>query len=205
MSTIEARAKLTGLLRVPAPGSGSPGAADGPAYEREEQGEYPGDRQDRAQPRDVAREASRDIRIREADPYGSSQERQDYRDHQRQQGHQEAMLDSGAARHASRSVAPYEEGKKEGQQKPHEARDPGLRAATEPQRRKDRADDHADDAAQDQAGPQSREPAEENTCPARARIFFSKVPLARTILLKAKANPYETRPRFSVRATLPLT
>ncbi len=71
-----------------------------------------------------------------------------------------------------------------GDQEPHEARDPALGAATEPQSREDGSHDGADYTAQDQAGPERREPAEDDAGPARAYFFFPVVPPAHTILLK---------------------
>jgi hypothetical protein len=73
-----------------------------------EQGEYSGDGEDRVQARNVAREVGRDVY--EVGYYGRSQERQDYRDYQRQERYQEAVLYPGAARHPPRRVAPHEKG-----------------------------------------------------------------------------------------------
>ncbi len=104
----EQSARFTPPLWAPAASSGPPLAADGTPGEHKDQDQYPGDRQDDAQTRDVAREVGRDVGerhagdVHEGGSYDCSQERQEYRDHQGQQGHQEAVLGPGAARHASR-------------------------------------------------------------------------------------------------------
>jgi hypothetical protein len=71
--------------------------------------------------------------IYEGGCHGCSQECQDYRDHQGQQGHQEAVLSTGATRHAPCNVASHEKRQKEGYQEPHEARGTALRASAEAQ------------------------------------------------------------------------
>src|SRR5215204_1405295 len=129
--------------------------------EREEQCEDARDREDRAQAllRDtlrglISRTGQRHAGelVYEARPQRGGYDRQNYRDHQRQQGHQEPVLYPGAARHPPRDVAPDVEGYEERQEQTDEPGDAATRSAVpDAEGHEDAANYGTHDAAQDQA------------------------------------------------------
>src|SRR5215218_1643637 len=160
--------------------------------EREEQCEDARDREDRAQAllRDtlrglISRTGQRHAGelVYEARPQRGGYDRQNYRDHQRQQGHQEPVLDPGAARHPPRDIAPDEEGNEECQEQADEPGDTAARrAVSDAEGREDAANYGTHDAAQDQARPKRGEPAENHADPACPQLGLPPLAVGRALL-----------------------
>src|SRR5829696_348975 len=168
------------LLRSVATGTGAPQAADGPAYEREEQSQDARDRKYRPQPllrsgllgallRALGQGNAREL-VYEAHAKEATHYRQDQRHHQRQERHQEPVLEARAGRQPPGGVAPDQERQEQRYQEPDEGCGPALGYALASGGAEDGAHYAADYAAEDEACPQGGEPAQHDAHPARAPV-----------------------------------
>src|SRR5215211_1785077 len=177
--------KLSRFLPLRSAGAGprSPQAANGPTDEREEQGEYARNAQDGPKPllrggllgallSSLGQRDAREL-VYEAYPQKAAYDRQHQRHRQRQERHQEPVLEAGAGRHPSSGVAAYQEGQKQRDQEPYEGGYAAFSQTLASGGAEDGADYSTYNPAQDEAGPKGGEPPEHHAHPASAPLFFS--------------------------------
>ncbi len=109
--------------------------------------------------------------VKEAGAHRCSYDGQDYRYHKGHQRHEQAVLDTLAARHPPRDVAPDKECYEQRQEHPYETRHAsscGGRTTTQ----------SGEDGAQYQADPQRDNPANDDAGPARSQLYSLAHPVS---------------------------